>query len=389
MKFAHLGDCHLGGWRQPELKELNFKSFQFALSKCKKEKVDFVLIAGDLFDSAYPPIETLKETFEEFKKLKEENIPAFLIAGSHDYSVSGKTFLDVLEKSGFCINVSRYEEREGKIILEPTLYENVAIYGYPGKKSGLEVDDIARIKLQEAPGLFRILMLHTSIRDAVGDLPIKAVDHHALPKVDYLALAHLHIHYNKENRVYSGPIFPNNLSELEDLKTGSFCIYDKGTVRREKINLIDVLPLKIKITNALEGTDKILQDLQEHDIKNKIVILRVFGLLEKGKVTDIDFQKIENVVRERGAKVMLKSTSRLVVPESDIETNIYSSENLESELIKQFSEKNPGKYNLITSSLIRALQIEKLEDETASTFEDRLLSETNKILNYEIQETQN
>ena len=25
-----------------------------------------------------------------------------MIAGSHDYSVSGKTFLDVLEKGGFC-----------------------------------------------------------------------------------------------------------------------------------------------------------------------------------------------------------------------------------------------------------------------------------------------
>ena len=27
MKFAHLSDCHLGGWRQPELKELNIGHF--------------------------------------------------------------------------------------------------------------------------------------------------------------------------------------------------------------------------------------------------------------------------------------------------------------------------------------------------------------------------
>ena len=105
MKFAHLGDCHLGGWRHPELKDLNFKSFQTALERCIKEKVDFVLITGDLFDSAYPPIDTLKETFREFRRLKEADIPVFIIAGSHDYSVSGKTFLDVLEKSGFCKNV--------------------------------------------------------------------------------------------------------------------------------------------------------------------------------------------------------------------------------------------------------------------------------------------
>ena len=130
MRFAHLADCHLGGWRQPELKELNFKSFQYAVGKCIYEKVDFILISGDLFDSAYPPIETLKETFQEFRKLKEANIPVFLIAGSHDYSVSGKTFLDVLEKAGFSTNASKYEERDGKIFLSPIVYKNVAIYGY-------------------------------------------------------------------------------------------------------------------------------------------------------------------------------------------------------------------------------------------------------------------
>ena len=87
MKFAHLGDCHLGGWRQPELNELNFLSFQIAVDKCIKYNMDFVLIAGDLFDSAYPPIDTLKSTFREFRKLKDAGIPVFLIAGSHDYSV--------------------------------------------------------------------------------------------------------------------------------------------------------------------------------------------------------------------------------------------------------------------------------------------------------------
>ena len=167
MKFAHMGDCHLGGWRQEGLALLSSQSFKFAIDKCLKEKVDFVLIAGDLFDSAYPPIETLKEAFGEFRKLKEANIPVFIIAGSHDYSASGKSFIDVLEKAGLCKNVFVFEEKDEKIYLFPTIYQNVAIYGYPGKKSGLEVDEIARIKLHDSPGLFKILMLHTAIRDAI------------------------------------------------------------------------------------------------------------------------------------------------------------------------------------------------------------------------------
>ena len=111
MRFAHIADVHLGGWKQKPLQDLNFQSFRRAIELCIEQKLDFVLIAGDLFDSAYPPIEILKDTFGEFKKLKEAKIPCFIIAGSHDYSVSGKTFLDVLEKAGFCHNVENVEEK--------------------------------------------------------------------------------------------------------------------------------------------------------------------------------------------------------------------------------------------------------------------------------------
>ncbi len=386
MKFAHLGDCHLGGWRQPELKELNFKSFQIALERTARENVDFILIAGDLFDTAYPPIETLKETFEEFKKIKERKIPVFLIAGSHDYSVSGKTFLDVLEKAGFCTNVAKFEERNGNIILLPTIFKNVSIYGYPGKKSGLEVDDIEKIKIQDSPGLFKILMLHTTIKDAIGNIPMKAVDETKLPKVNYTALAHLHIDYNKNGRIYSGPIFPNNLSELEELKNGSFYIYDNGAARKNEVKLAEVISLTYETKNSLDATEKILNLLQEQDLKSKIVILRVSGILEKGKISDIDFQKIESFSKTKGALVFLKSTSKLHVAESETETEILDSENIESELLKQFEEKNPNKFNNLIAPLMRSLQVEKWEDETQSTFEDRLLSDSKKIIENALQE---
>lgn len=380
MKFAHLGDCHLGGWRHPELKELNFQSFKFAIDKCIREKVDFILIAGDLFDSPYPPIDILKETFSEFRKLKEAGVPVFIVAGSHDYSVSGKTFLEVLEKSGFCKNVFLYEERGENIILEPTLFKNVAIYGYPGKKSSLEVEDIEKIKLQDAPGLFKILMLHTAIRDAVGTLPIKAVNEKELPKVDYLALGHLHIHYQKENRVYSGPIFPNTLSELEELKGGSFQIFDNGRVRREDIVIKPVSSFSIEITNALEATEKTLNLLEKENVRDRIVILRLYGVLEQGKVSDIDFSKIESFLKSRGAYVFLKSTARLFFPEPDLNVDIMGSSHIEAEIIKSFEKTNPSRFNYLIPEIMKSLQAEKKEDEKSSVFEERLLSEAGKIL---------
>lgn len=380
MKFAHLGDCHLGGWRQPELKELNFKSFQYALGECIREEVDFVLIAGDLFDSAYPPIEILKEAFREFRKLKEANIPVFLIAGSHDYSASGKTFLDVLEKAGFCKNVSIFEERDEKIMLQPTVFKNFAIYGYPGKKTGLDVDEVERIKLQSSPGLYQILMLHTTMKDAVGNLPIKAVNQDNLPKVDYVALGHLHINYHRANRVYSGPTFPNNISELEELKGGLFYIVTNGVPKKREIKLKEVVVFNLEIKNALNATEEIMKELKKESLKDKIVIIRLHGILEAGKSSDIDFVKIENFLKDGGAYVMLKSTTKLHLSESEVKTDSIDSSQLESEIIKKFTETNPGKFNPLIPSLVKILQMEKIEDERLSIFEDRLISEARKVL---------
>ncbi|MBS3089055.1 DNA repair exonuclease [Candidatus Pacearchaeota archaeon] len=379
MKFAHLGDCHLGGWRQPELKDLNLRSFQEAIRRIIAQKIDFVLISGDLFDSSYPPIDTLRDTFEQFRKLKENNIPVFLIAGSHDYSVSGKTFLDVLEKAGFCTNVSIYEEKNNFIILQPTLYKNIAIYGYPGKKSGLEIEEIKRIKLQDSP-LFKILLLHTTIRDAIGNIPINAVEAHEIPRVDYLALAHLHINYNKEGKVYSGPTFPNNLSELEELQAGSFYIFHDGKIRKEEIKLKEILSVNLEINNALTATEKILNHLFHQEIKDKIVIIRLSGVIETGKMSDIDFQKVESFLKEKKAYTFLKSTSKLHLEEPEIKLEFIQSENMEEQIIKNFAEKNPNVNNFSIPNLFRALEKEKLEDETNSSFEDRLLSEVNQIL---------
>lgn len=380
MKFAHIADCHLGGWRQPQLKHLNFESFKVAIDKIIKEKVDFLLIAGDLFDSAYPPIDTLKDAFQEFKKLREARIPVFLIAGSHDYSVSGKTFLEVLEKAGFCKNVAIFEEKNGKIMLEPFIYKNIAIYGYPGRKSGLEVDDIERIKIQDAPGMIKILMLHTTIRDAIGNIPVKAVDETQLPRVDYLALGHLHIIYHRGNRVYAGPTFPNSLAELEELKGGSFYIIEDGQIRREDIRLKDVVVISQTISNALEATDEILQRIEKEKIKDKVVILKLSGFIQKGKTSDIDFNKIDRVVEEKGAYVFLRSTSKLHLEEAEMIPDSWDSSELETQIIKKFEEQNPSVMNELVNPLIKSLQTEKAEDEKSATFEERLLSELRKIL---------
>jgi hypothetical protein len=382
MKFAHLADCHLGSWRQPELRQLNLESFRIAIDTCIKEKVSFVIISGDLFDSAYPPVEILEETFFQLKKLKDSDISCYLIAGSHDYSASGKTFLSVLEKAGFCQNLFQKEEKQGRIFLNPTIHENIALYGYPGKKSGLEISELRNIKLQDSP-LFKILALHTCIEGATKTLPIDFISEKELPKVDYYALGHLHINYAKERFVYSGPIFPNNFSELGELKGGSFYIIETEpfNIKKQEIKLKEIEAVELKISNALTATDAILRELEKRDLKDKIVLLKLTGKLEHGKTSDINFKRVEGFVKEKQACVLLKSTSKLITEEPEFDIEIENIEKLEEEIINRYAKEKPSKFNNSLFQLINTLSIDKQEDETSSTFHSRLFSELDKILN--------
>lgn len=387
VKFAHISDVHLGGWKQQPLQDLNFQSFQMAVAKCIDARLDFVLIVGDLFDSAYPPIEILKKTFAEFRRLKEAKIPCFIVAGSHDYSVSGKTFLDVLEKAGFCRNVTKFEIDEEKdiIYLSPTVHENVALYGYPGKKSGLEIDDIRKIKLHDSPGMFKVFMLHTTIDKAKGSLPIDSVPTDSLPKADYYALGHLHIDFRYENFVYPGPIFPNNFQELEDLQFGRFYIVDTDSVERMQrvdLKIKKVEPVEVYITNALTATEKILSELNKREVENKIVLLRVSGELEKGKQSDIKFQKIQEFLENKGAYFMLRNTHDLKIKELELELEVKDSENIEEDTIELFSEQNPSDLNALIPELMNCLAIDKQEGEKNDIFAQRIVEGAKKVLKF-------
>ena len=139
MKFAHIADIHIGGWKEEKLNIMSTLALDKAIDKCISEHVAFVIIAGDLFNTALPNIDLIKEVSKTLNKLKEHEIECYIIPGSHDFSPSGKTMVDVFENSGLVSNVMKTERTEDSLRLRLTTDKTGAkLTGLYGKAMGLE-----------------------------------------------------------------------------------------------------------------------------------------------------------------------------------------------------------------------------------------------------------
>ncbi len=90
LRLLHTADVHLGarhtdlGDRAAAQRERQFAAFKGAIDLALAEKVDVVLIAGDLFDSNTQPRRSVERVAAELKRLGSSKIRAVLIPGTHD-----------------------------------------------------------------------------------------------------------------------------------------------------------------------------------------------------------------------------------------------------------------------------------------------------------------
>ncbi|MFH2021141.1 MAG: exonuclease SbcCD subunit D [archaeon] len=397
MKFSHIADCHIGAWRDEKLKDLNTQAFFRAIAISEAEKVDFILIAGDLFNTALPGIDLLKEVAKIFKRLTDKGIQIYLIAGSHDFSPSGKTMLDVLEEAGLCINVTKGSVVGNKLRLKFTVDKKTGakITGMLGRRGMLErsyYEELDTSHLEKEQG-FKIFMFHTSITElkpsAMAQMESSPIS--LLPKgFDYYAGGHVHIVEKLylpgyKNVIYPGPLFPNNFHELGDLKSGGFYIYDDGEVRRIDLEMKKVVCIDVDADN--KTPESAASDIIEQgkDIKDAIVLIRVSGTLFAGKTSDLDFRKIYERFYEKGAYFIMRNTAKLSSKEyEEIKVESSSVEDIEEKLINehigQIGIWDEEKEKRMIKTLMSAMSQEKKEGEKVYEFEDRLLKELEHLL---------
>jgi hypothetical protein len=407
MRFAHIADIHIGAWKPPEMQALVKEAFTHVVDACLAENVDFVLLCGDLFDTALPGIDNIKYAVAELKKFESANIPVYIVAGSHDYSPSGKTMLDVLEEAGLVINVVRGNVNDdGKLALEYTVDKKtgIKITGMVGKKGMLEKKyyealDHDCLTTEKGPKIF---LFHTSINELktkdlelMDGIPATFMP----PDFNYYAGGHVHIINSVSLKNYPlirypGPVFPVTFGELEKLCAGSFSFVSMDnngqvSIDEKKVKIKDVLSFDVDVDAMTPESafKKIKKTISSTDVIDAIVLLRVSGRLSEGRSSDIDFHEIFSLLKGAGAYHVLRNTMKLTSAEfEEIKREIDSIEDIERELIMEHSGQVglPGTDQateaVMTEQILHMLNVTRQEGEKVASFDEKIKKEMDTLL---------
>ncbi len=422
MKFMHMSDCHIGGWqRNEDLRDILSESFDEAINLARKEKVDFILISGDIFDKAIPDITAIHNAVKKMKEARDAGIRIYVIEGSHDFSVTDKTMTKILDSAGIFTRVARQkriknDEEDGDDKLEMILTEDcetgAKITGISGEWRAGEEERYRLIdekhiqeKLEKNSG-FKIFMFHSGISEfkskklasASGFMPLSL-----LPKgFDYYAGGHIHMKSEYEYEVpgynqiyYPGPLFPMNSQDLEEQPVGGVYLVtvedDRPKVEWREINICDIVSIEVDASkkNPRSVEKEIRDEIEKKDVKGKIVVLRVEGTLESGHRTDIDFRGLELFIKEKHARTIVKREVKL---KSSVYEKYHTDSNTQAEIEREHTEEfsklkllninNEEKTRLI-NEIVRYLSTERTEGETKQNYKERIISEIDTVLGFD------
>jgi DNA repair protein SbcD/Mre11 len=194
-KFLHAADIHLDspltgleryeGAPVEEIRGATRRAFENMVQLAIKEAVDFVLIAGDLYDGDWKDAGTGLYFVKQMARLREARIPVFLIAGNHD--AANKMTWELR----FPDNVKYFSHRRSETVKLAS--PGVAIHGQ-SYSNGDVTENLAEEYPKPVRDSFNIGVLHTCVAGAVGHAPYApcTVAQLAGKGYQYWALGHVH-----------------------------------------------------------------------------------------------------------------------------------------------------------------------------------------------------
>ncbi|MEU5986161.1 exonuclease SbcCD subunit D [Streptomyces sp. NPDC047434] len=245
MRILHTSDWHLGrSFHRVGLLDAQAAFLDHLVTTVREREVDVVLVAGDVYDRAVPPLPAVELFDTALHRLAETGVPTVMISGNHDSARRLGVGAGLIERAG--IHLRTDPAGVGTPVVLADAHGDVALYGLPylepalvreqfgAAKAGHEAVlgaamDRVRADLAERPATTRsVVLAHAFVAggkpsDSERDITVGGVS--AVPAgtfegVDYVALGHLHGSQRVTPRVrYSGSPLAYSFSEADHRKT--------------------------------------------------------------------------------------------------------------------------------------------------------------------------
>lgn len=327
LRLLHTADVHLGsrhadlGEQAAAQRERQFAAFKATIDLALAEKVDIVLIAGDLFDSNSQPKRSVERVAAELQRLAESKIRTVIIPGTHDvydrssvYRAHDLAAMASAVGGGDLITILTPEHPDVHIAAcDAVIYSRV----FDTKRaphsplSDLHVGTDKR-------ATWKIGLLHAAVSipgRTAGDDVVVTKEEIAATGLDYLALGHWHSTQRGTagavTYAYSGA--PEPVAVDQD-KAGKVLLVTLDNALGQKAVAIEERQVgrtrfdKLELdAAAIKSQPALVEQLTAKADKDLVLDVRLVGV--KADDLDIDVDEIETQVRSSFLKVRVRDMS--------------------------------------------------------------------------------
>ncbi|NJR48526.1 MAG: DNA repair exonuclease [Leptolyngbyaceae cyanobacterium CSU_1_3] len=338
-RFLHVADVHLGFDRYDSKERTKdfYRAFEDVLQKYAiASQVDFVAIAGDLFEHRTIQPNILNQAKACFQLLKDHQIPAIVIEGNHDNRPYGTQ-----------TNWLRYlADDELIILLEPVTLNGTVVYEmWDGEAGGyIDLDCGVRVlgsawygasapkaietlanAMQQLPchSGYSVMLFHHGLEGQIARYQGALRYNDLLPLrdagVDYLALGHIHKNYSEQGWVFNPGSLEANSVEESKYDRGAYLVEltSEGIQAELKQDYYQRPFVKLKVTARGQESLEEIEEMAIAQVKSAIqsgrlepekapmIELRIEGLVGFDRL-ELDTRKLQQELKDiSGALIFL------------------------------------------------------------------------------------
>jgi exonuclease SbcD len=408
MRFMHIADIHLGYQQYGSRERFDDFSrvFLHIIQQAIDGKIDFLLVAGDLFEKRTVDPLAMRVAVEGFRLLREADIPVVVVEGNHEraHYRDQYSWLDFLDGLGY-LHLLNPRFEKGRAILEPygeeggaylDLPGGIRVYGLKyygastGKVFGLFAEALAEI--DDGDVQFTILMAHAGLE---GQLPRYSgtLTHNDLAplrgQIDYLALGHIHKPYAVEDWIYNpGSAETWSIEETAWPERGCFLVemqLDGNAEHEAQLLTIPRRPFhRFRLEVDALTEPNVLYDavhgLLQREARgvardpSSVVELTLSGVLPFSRF-DLDLDHVKDLIDEAWSPLVTRVRNMTTPAEFEVAVDVEASRpELERAIVRELLERD-ARYRPAAEEWTQvALDVKRLvlEGSTAETVVDHL-----------------